>query len=143
MGERIRCFFVKFAGYEAKPEGGERAIWWNVDTGDEYRSLADVPVGGMWYADWFDNCFNPQLGPGKNLVVKTPGGDWMVDRQSSNCTMPEDTDQEKHHCWVIHGTPPRITVDKIGVTCGAGAGSIMTANGKYHGFLRNGYLEEC
>lgn len=143
MSEKlIKCFFVEFVRYEPVPNG-ERAIWRRVDTGEEFNSLNDVPAGGMWYAEWFDNHFSPQLGPGKNLVVKTPGGDWMVDSQASNCTMPDDTNQERHHCWVIHGTPPKITVNKNGVTCGAGAGSIMTSNKKYHGFLRDGYLEEC
>jgi hypothetical protein len=39
---------------------------------------------------------------------------------------------------VRHGEAPNITVDKNGVTCGAGAGSIQC--GSYHGFLRNGEL---
>ena len=34
-----------------------------------------------------------------------------------------------------------ITVDKNGNTCSAGGGSIMGRT--YHGFLRNGYLDEC
>jgi hypothetical protein len=37
---------------------------------------------------------------------------------------------------VRHGEPPQITVDKRGLTCHAGAGSI--ALGSYHGFLHNG-----
>lgn len=107
------------------------------DTG-ETVTLADAPAGAMWFAAWMRGFFRPQIGDSP-LIVKTPGGDWMVDAQASNCTMADDHNQERHHCWVAHGTPPEITVDKNGVTCAAGAGSIQA--GTYHGFLRGGYLE--
>ena len=159
---RIKCFFVEDTGrYEAFERrddagdliaSGERPIWKRTDTGEEFNSLGDLPAGAMWFADWLDDLYQPQLD--HVLVVKTPGGDWVIDSQASNCTMPaalihEDgkeyhpKKQVDHHCWIIHGSVPEITVDKNGVTCGAGAGSIATSNGKYHGFLRNGYLEEC
>lgn len=74
-----------------------------------------------------------------HLIVVLPGGHhWDIDSRASNCTLPEDDD---HKCWIRHGTPPEITVDKNGNTCSAGSGSIMM--GGYHGFLRNGYLEDC
>lgn len=112
-------------------------VYRRVDTGEE-MTLRDAPVGAMWYAWWADQFHTPQ---GEHcLMVKTPGGDWDIDSQASNCTMPDDVKQEKHHCWVYHGTPPDITVGKDGVTCDAGAGSIQAGN--YHGFLRNGYLED-
>ncbi len=107
------------------------------DTGEE-TTLSKSPAGAMWYAWWFDDFCTPQ--GIHNLVVKTPGGEWMVDSQSSNCTMPDDRKKERHHCWIRHGEPPNITVDKVGQTCGAGAGSIQC--NQYHGFLRNGYLED-
>ncbi len=92
----------------------------------------------MWFADWYEDLFNPQLE--YSLIVKTPGGDWHVDGQSSNCGIPEDNRQKNHHCWIIEGThPPEITVSKNGITCIAGGGSIAIDN--YHGFLCNGYLE--
>jgi hypothetical protein len=69
------------------------------------------------------------------LIVLTPGGEWNIDSRAGNCKLPDD---RLHRCWVRHGTPPNITVDTIGQTCGAGAGSIMA--GRYHGFLRNGVL---
>lgn len=72
---------------------------------------------------------------GPALWVQTPGGGWCIDSRASNCTMPYDYD---HRCWVRHGEPPAITVDKAGVTCQAGAGSIQC--GSYHGFLRDGAL---
>jgi hypothetical protein len=62
----------------------------------------------------------------------------MIDSRASNCTLPND---REHKCWIRHGTPPDLTVDKNGKTCAAGAGSIQLGN--YHGFLRNGHLEEC
>ncbi len=136
MSAPIKCFFLEFARY-VPVENGERAIWKRADTGEE-MFLPDAPAGAMWYADWFDNHWNPQLGPGKVLIVKTPGGDWIVDSQANNCTMPDDANQDEHHCWVLHGTPPNITVDKDGVTCKAGAGSIGQKT--WHGFLERGYL---
>jgi hypothetical protein len=52
-------------------------------------------------------------------------------------------DDDVHKCWVRHGDPRtgELHVDKNGVTCSAGAGSILS--GSYHGFLHNGYLVEC
>jgi hypothetical protein len=90
--------------------------------------------GMMWDAWWYS-----RKGPdGLSLVVICPGGsEWMIDSRASNCTMKDD---EVHRCWVRHGTPPELTVDKNGNTCAAGAGSIQTSN--WHGFLRGGCLVE-
>lgn len=112
-------------------------IYRRADTGEEVY-LRDAPPGAMWYAWWADQFQVPQ--GEHNLAVKTPGGEWQIDSQSSNCTMPDDRRQERHHCWIRHGEPPNITVDKNGVTCSAGAGSIQANH--WHGFLRNGYLED-
>lgn len=97
-------------------------------------TLRDAPVGAMWFADWMGKCWR---GPdGRSLMVRLPyGHDWCVDSRASNCGKPNDNE---HKCWVRHGTAPNITVDKNGLTCSAGAGSIDT--GKWHGFLRNGEL---
>lgn len=114
------------------------SIYHRTDTGEE-MTIRDAPAGAMWYAWWHDYFCTPQNND-HALVVKTPGGEWIVDSQSSNCTMPDDRKQEHHHCWIRHGAVPDITVDKQGATCGAGAGSIQCGN--YHGFLRNGYLED-
>lgn len=53
---------------------------------------------------------------------------------------PHYEDSRPHLCWVRHGTPPGdiVHVDKSGVTCGAGGGSIAIPN--WHGFLHNGQL---
>ncbi len=112
-------------------------IYVRKDTGEE-TALRNAPPGAMWYAWWADQFQVPQ--GEHNLAVKTPGGEWQIDSQSSNCTMPDDRRQEHHHCWIRHGEPPNITVDKNGVTCQAGAGSIQANH--WHGFLRNGYLED-
>lgn len=73
---------------------------------------------------------------GPNLHVILPNRQpWNIDSRASNCTMPYDY---THRCWVRHGEPPNVTVDKNGLTCAAGAGSIMAAD--YHGFLQNGAL---
>ncbi|MDE2097969.1 MAG: hypothetical protein KGL39_12020 [Patescibacteria group bacterium] len=104
-----------------------------VADGQQY-TLRSAPPGAMWFADWVD--IDRWKGPdGRTLMVMTPGGQWMVDGVASNCTKPNDTE---HRCWIRHGTPPSITVDKNGNTCAAGAGSILC--GSYHGFLRNGEL---
>jgi len=117
--------------------------WWvRKDTGERHKHIRDFAVGAMWFADWlkqgkggygwdWDNQDTPPL------VVKTPGGDWVIDSRASNCTMKDD---KLHRCWVRHGEPPIITVDKSGNTCAAGAGSIMC--GSYHGFLRDGHLTD-
>jgi hypothetical protein len=112
-------------------------IYRRVDTGEELH-LRDASPGAMWLAWWLDDMYTPQ--GEHNLVVKTPGGEWTIDGQANNCTMKDDMKQERHHCWIRHGEPPLVTVDKNGTTCQAGAGSIQCNS--YHGFLRNGYLED-
>lgn len=99
--------------------------------------MNELPAGAMYYVDQIsERSFYP-LGPdGRSLMVKTPGGEWCVDSRASNCTRRDD---DRHRCWVRHGMPPLVTVDKVGDTCAAGAGSIGC--GSYHGFLRGGYLE--
>lgn len=113
------------------------SLYQRTDTQEE-TTIRNAPVGAMWDAWWMNDFCQPQ---GKhNLAVKTPGGDWMIDSQASNCTMKDDRMQEHHHCWVRTGEPPDVTAGKDGVTCGAGAGSIQC--GSYHGFLRGGWLED-
>lgn len=124
----------------------EGAFWKRADTGETKRRIADFGIGAMWFADWYplakvapgevarfggdwDNQYDPPL------HVSTPGGDWNIDSRASNCTLKND---RLHRCWIRHGAPPNITVDKAGRTCSAGAGSIQA--GTYHGFLRNGQL---
>lgn len=73
---------------------------------------------------------------GPHLIVMTPGSEWNIDSRASNCGLPYDY---AHRCWIRHGEPPLVTVDKAGgATCTAGAGSIQA--GSYHGFLTGGEL---
>lgn len=102
--------------------------------------LREAPPGAMWFADWMIQPNGWYRGPdGHCLIVKVPGNhDWMVDSRANNCTLPNDNE---HRCWVRHGLVPNITVDKNGLTCQAGAGSILVPN--WHGHLRNGFLVTC
>lgn len=112
------------------------------------RKYADVNVptrrftmrkpiaGAMFNAEWLAKHLHGE--DGMCLTVILPNlHEWQIDSRASNCTMPDDN---VHHCWVRHGDPRTglVTVDKRGVTCNAGAGSIQA--GDYHGFLRNGRL---
>ncbi len=101
------------------------------DADGQKWAMRDLPPGAMFDAHWM-----PWKGPdGKSLAVILPDNStWNVDGQASNCTRKG----EPHACWVRHGEPPMVTVDKDGDTCAAGAGSIATSG--YHGFLRDGEL---
>jgi hypothetical protein len=97
-------------------------------------------VGAMWRAVWYwkNAAWDNETEP--HLIVRCPNGaestrDWDIDSRCSNCGLPGD---HLHRCWVRHGEPPNLTVDKAGVTCNAGAGSIALPH--WHGFLRNGEL---
>jgi len=118
----------RFAADDPWQEWSER-LYRRADNGGMVR-LRDAPPGAMWDAGW-----SPRKGPdGRSLVVKCPNGDqWDIDSRASNCTLPDD---DEHRCWVRHGEPPLITVDKNGKTCQAGGGSIRA--GDYHGFLHSG-----
>lgn len=130
------CGYI-FTASDARQVFSE-TLYRRADNG-ETVTLRTAPPGAMWWLTWMEGLFHPQLGASP-LCVMTPGGEWIVDSRANNCTMPDDHNQERHHCWIAHGTPPDVTVDKNGVTCGAGAGSIGA--GSYHGFLRGGFLED-
>ena len=102
--------------------------------GKQYRHR-ELPVGAMYYADWLPKNMFWDNKTDDYLTVVTPGGEWNIDQRANNCTLPND---RLHRCWVRHGTPPDIHVDKVGLTCAAGAGSIIC--GSYHGFLQHGSL---
>lgn len=122
----------------------QEQVYRRTDTG-ELRVLhkgapaPDAPAaepGATWDAWWLPDVYRGD--DGICLMVRCPDGhDWMVDSRASNCGLPNDNE---HHCWVRHGDPRecRVTVDKNGRTCNAGAGSIGTPN--WHGFLRAGQL---
>jgi hypothetical protein len=116
-------------------------LYRRADTGAE-TTLRGATPGAIWNADWLADHAGFRGPDGRSLVAKLPNGhDWMIDGEANNCTDPEGARRGAHKCWVRHGTPPDITVDKNGVTCNAGAGSILSGN--YHGFLRNGEFTDC
>lgn len=92
--------------------------------------------GDLYYVGWypetmyFDNHKGPML-----MGVCPDGSEWNLDSRASNCGSPED---KVHRCWVKHGSPEdgTIHVDKNGLTCNAGAGSIQTRS--WHGYLHSG-----
>jgi hypothetical protein len=107
-------------------------IYRRVDGTNERILLRDNPPGAMYYSEWHMCHHEPRCE--KHLFAICPDGrTWEIDGRCSNCGSPND---RTHRCWVRHGEPPMITVDKAGVTCNAGAGSIAT--GTYHGSLQNG-----
>lgn len=116
----LRCILVTARGDGSFEYNGKTVMY------DE------LPIGAMWNAPW-----KRRKGPdGRSLYVMLPGQcAWFIDGRANNCTKPQDTD---HQCWVRHGEPPDITVDKNGITCDAGAGSVIVPG--WHGFLEKGYL---
>lgn len=117
----------------------ERKVYGRLDTG----AKSSLPPwrnepGAIWNEShdpgecpFWDNC------DGNHFLVLCPSGiPWDTNSRASNCTMKDD---KTHRCWCIHGVAPKLTADKKGDTCKAGAGSIQSGN--WHGFLTNGILD--
>lgn len=131
-------------GYEFRAEdewqAGHRDLYVRIDGQPGVYTLRDQVPGMMWDAPWMGEYARGV--DGRCLVVVLPNGhEWMIDGPASNCTMKGE---KTHRCWIRHGTPPKLTVDKNAgtsdasapTTCAAGAGSIQ--GGDYHGFLQGG-----
>jgi hypothetical protein len=115
----------------------------------ERRESGQLPIGALYANDRGDekdrNGWPPAGDDGLSIVcvcIGDSGPDsrhhWYIDYRASNCTKPDDED---HRCWVRHGTfGEKLTVDKNGNTCGAGAGSFYMDNRKWHGFLTRGII---
>lgn len=124
----------------------KNSIFKCVETGEE-RQAPDLPCGALYALGRDDddgpNDFPPVGADGLSVAcVCVYNGwrhHWYIEHRASNCTMKDD---KEHRCWVRHGTiGEKVTVDKNGKTCGAGAGSLfMGTNHEWHGFLRNGVL---
>lgn len=147
----IRCFLIEPVYYRDPawpnalfgrswvPDNLLIRCWRRADTGEELPHTADFGVGAIWCATWYPKNMTWDNETGPHLIVRCPSGrDWDIDSRCSNCTLPND---RAHRCWRRHGVPPNVTVDKIGATCAAGAGSILLPN--WHGFLRGGELVEA
>lgn len=103
--------------YSGAPDGKLYTLW-------------NAPAGAMWFTEWRTSggsIHHQQRGGGAHLFVRTPGGDWDVDSKSSN-----------GDGWTRTGEPPNVTAHP---SIGAGKGE--KDGYKYHGWLRNGWLEEC
>lgn len=113
-------------------------IYRRVDTGQEFP-LRQAPEGALWDAKWARDFWK---GPdGRSLIVRLPGAhDWQVDGPCTNCPWSDGSHPE-HKCWVRHGEPPNITVDKAGNTCPVGGGSISIPG--FHAMMVAGQLREC
>lgn len=140
MPSRVETTWWEYAGrYSAFDDHGiSSPIMRDLATGEE-RASHDLPVGAL-FAAWRDVETYPKGADGLTVwcVVPDAGGrhQWLIDGRANNCTAPDD---KTHRCWVRHGTVgDRITVDKNGLTCAAGGGSIQTSG--YHGVLRDGVL---
>ena len=104
--------------------------------GDLFYLREHAPAPGAHYrfchGGW-TNCNGMHL-----HCVLPDGTPWDIDSRCSNCTMRDDT---LHRCWVRHGDPEHgetVHVDKSGLTCAAGGGSIVVPG--FHGFLHHGKL---
>lgn len=109
------------------------------------HEIQHLPPGAIYDAAWMGD-WGRVNGSGPRWAVVLPNGQvWHPGMESSNCTRKG----EDHDCWCVHGEAPILTVDKNPEpgrsTCAAGAGSIASGEGEkhWHGFLRNGVLEEC
>lgn len=111
-----------------------------VDTGEVFKSFSDAPPGAMVDCTWHHDAARPEAEvltkvreaggvhkvfglrkhpDGRVIMVKTPGGDWLIDQISSQGSF-----------WTRTGEPPNITASPS-IICGS-----------YHGWLRNGELIE-
>lgn len=91
------------------------------ETGELY-TCASAPVGAMYDAPWYsEHGFAKKEPDGVCLVVKTPGGEWIVDGPCKNGGY-----------WTREGKIPEVT-----------ARPSILFEGRYHGWLTNGWLEEC
>lgn len=105
---------------------------------------SELPTGALWVVrrkPGHPPHEYPPVGPDGLAIAcrHVDGHSWHIDGRASNCTKPNDYE---HRCWVRHGTVgEKLTVDKNGLTCAAGAGSFyMGEKNEWHGFVRDGKL---
>jgi len=112
-------------GYTFTPEDSWQhrltRLYWREDHISLRTTLDKAPVGSVYYADWY-----PWRGPdGHCLVVVTPAGPWVVDGPSRN------QEGAKGGSWARTGKVPNVT-----------ANPSIHFPGKYHGWLKDGFLIE-
>ncbi len=82
----------------------------------------DAPPGAIWRAPWLEEC--GIKGPdGKCYILRTPGGDWIIDTSTS--------------CWTRTGEAPRLSAQPSIVMGEKPDGSCL-----YRGVLQDGALLE-
>lgn len=127
------------------PSGGrmKSTLFRPLGTQDAPVTYELLPIGALWAVDRGNRTEDdqwPRAAPHdhKAIACKLIDYTWYIEWRASNCTKKDDN---THRCWVRQGTVgEKLTVDKKGNTCGAGAGSFYMDGGKWHGFLRNGQL---
>jgi hypothetical protein len=136
---RIQCFMIRETGRQVEvqlpPERFGGKAWYTVyaddqgrefvvDSADGAGGIPPAPVGAMWDSPRWHDCEAFHKGDdGMVLTVRTPGGDWTIDAPSS-----------KGGYWSRSGVAPRIT---------ASPSILIQTDKTYHGWLRDGWLEEC
>jgi hypothetical protein len=92
--------------------------------GGEVVTDGEAPAGAIRDAFWW-----PDKGAdGHAWLVKLPdGSEFMTEGKAGNCNCPSDP---AHRCWTRTGTVPALTV------------SPSIATPRWHGYLRNGQLEQ-
>lgn len=144
MQNNIRCFFLTCTDciYHTNNNTVHSHIFLSDDgrkfhlgniivTLENGEELLPAPIGAMWDGDWFKDCsLDSGLKYDRNadgivLIVRTPGGDWVIDG-------PSFENGKESGFWTRTGKVPNITVTPS-----------INIVGKYHGFLKNGYLESC
>lgn len=146
-------------------------LYRNIHTGEEY-TLRDAPLGAMWHTDYTGHfgpdgkCLVVRIPKRHDWLVDSRASNCdspckycrvpYHSHKTETCTNPGDgqhhwtkgayeDSRPEHRCWVRHGNvraDGAMHVDKNGITCNAGAGSIISPDG-WHGFLHNGHLTSC
>jgi hypothetical protein len=133
------------------------------------HTLRDAPIGAMWHVDYTGHtgpdgkCLVVRIHGRHDWMVDSRASNCdspckhcgipYHSHKPETCTNPgtgpaytvgsyEDSRPE-HRCWVRHGDAKTgaVHVDKSGVTCNAGGGSIVVPG--FHGFLHNGQIVSC
>jgi len=134
--EKIPCFLIEKTERTFTAGGVTRAVYsdgkrdFHIGTIDmvapDGERLPCAPVGAMWDADWLHGLHESnglqcdRNEDGKVLILRCPGGDWCIDGASNT-----------GGSWSRCGVAPKLTVTP----------SILQ-RGKYHGWLRDGFLAE-
>ena len=107
--QNIQCVMVDF---DPGPDG--QTPTWRDKAGNVLENLAP---GSMYWMHRKITCVAHQV-PCSHLMVVAPGGAmWDIDSIGCGRMYP-------HNCWIRHGEPPQVTVDKDGSnTCDSGRGS--------------------